>query len=601
MTDHPPPEPTDVEARLRAALRAVADRDPVAGDLDELRRRTDGQAFDGPRASTRSPRRRVQVLIAAVVALVVGAVGLVALRAGDDPDQGLTTDRPPATGWYLPEGLGTDWDLLDVYAFPNDATAGLRRYVLLGSGREVDQAVVVTEHLVTDPLSRPATLVPVDGTDGLFTMNDSRSAEASEPIVVALQGDRVLTVGGPDGTQDERLAIAERWRETDGLAIGPSPASGLRRLADVSWVSPATQLASAIGFDDQDLVAGAQVTVELRQRATGTGLRYRLSAPETGGRPTGVGLGDAGASAGLAPDERPERLDVDGARGPVWRSAVFGIEGADQLGPAAITVLLPAADVSINASADSSSDLSEEATADLEAAARELAGDLRPVGTTEWQEAVRQAVDDPDPALLAPTLADAPTPAPDMSTATTTTVPGASTTAQGGPPPGPTDGGPPPTGPPSDDADGTVPRVADPRVAEDRLFAFAIERSDASFAELPLAPTVEIGVDPTQGVPARRESRADLRDPGAWVVDLAGTDGPDDTASALDVLGETGGAAIAWPGTMDPGCPEPRGGDDPQVVTITGSSGDDCAEWFGVALRVVDGQITEVRLALPDA
>ena len=42
-------------------------------------------------------------------------------------------------------------------------------------------------------------------------------------------------------------------------------------------------------------------------------------------------------------------------------------------------------------------------------------------------------------------------------------------------------------------------------------------------------------------------------------------------------------------------------GDDPQVVTITGSSEDDCAEWFGVALRVVDGQITEVRLALPDA
>ncbi len=103
MTDTPPrPEPRDLEDRLRATLRAVADHEPVVGDVDELRRRAD-DVHAGPR------RRQALIPAAAAVVAVVVAVGVPALRTGgDDPDEGLTSDERPDL-LELPGAPGPVW------------------------------------------------------------------------------------------------------------------------------------------------------------------------------------------------------------------------------------------------------------------------------------------------------------------------------------------------------------------------------------------------------------------------------------------------------------------------------------------------------------
>jgi hypothetical protein len=88
----PTPLADPVEDRLRAALRAEADRRPVTPDLEGLRARGDRTVVDLDLSPRRNRARTVAV--AAVVALLAGTLGVLAVRGGGDDDEPVITERP---------------------------------------------------------------------------------------------------------------------------------------------------------------------------------------------------------------------------------------------------------------------------------------------------------------------------------------------------------------------------------------------------------------------------------------------------------------------------------------------------------------------------
>lgn len=124
---------TGAEARLTATLRAVADREPVADAFDELRRSGDGMVVSRPPPVRPGAGRARALAVAAVaVTLVASAAALVtARRAGDDQTQ--IAGAGEATGWYLPEGLGSEWELIEITALPYAAREVVRIVGLTGA------------------------------------------------------------------------------------------------------------------------------------------------------------------------------------------------------------------------------------------------------------------------------------------------------------------------------------------------------------------------------------------------------------------------------------------------------------------------------------
>jgi hypothetical protein len=130
-----------------------------------------------------------------------------------------------------------------------------------------------------------------------------------------------------------------------------------------------------------------------------------------------------------------------------------------------------------------------------------------------------------------------------------------------------------------------------------RLHAFALEPSDGTFADLPLADEVTFAFG-TDVVGSR--SAAELRQPASWRFDFppSAFAGP---FSALDALAATADISVT-PGVHDH-CtagpvPPPPGAEGLEQVSMVSTGDDSCLQWFAVDLFLRDGEIAFVRYDL---
>jgi hypothetical protein len=344
VSDDPTPLADPLAARLHATLTAEADRHPVTPDLEALRARGDRTVVD----LDLSPRRnRARLLaVAAVVALLAGVLGALAVRDRDDGEP-VITDDPPATGYYLP---GAGWKVQGISALPVLRPPGVERIVEYSTtaddvdtsapGLGVGSARVYVYRIEDDdPLDA---LAERAGLEGVRTVTRGEGDEAREYVLanvsvstdeppptpeeaaedggtlMATVDDRLLSIDwyGPVG-EDDAVALADRWWTSGGEAVALDPATGLTRLSDVTFpgVEPAT-VDEVLGSTGDEVL---QVLVAVEAPGGWTGA-YTLSVPDRV-VPTGFAGPEAGATAGLGPDEVGARLPAAiGGPAPAWES-----------------------------------------------------------------------------------------------------------------------------------------------------------------------------------------------------------------------------------------------------------------------------------------
>lgn len=358
MSDDTTPLADPVEARLRSALTAEADRHTVTPDFEGLRVRGDRTIVD----LDLSPRRnRARLLaVAAVVTLVVGALGVLAVQGGDDAEP-VITDEPPATGYYLP---GDGWTVTEIFGAPLIVLPGTERTVELGTPQlpgddptqpDLGSASIVVSR-ITDEDPDLIALAEGVGLEGIRTLTRGSGAEARDYVLanvsavtdgsgepppspeeaadeggtlLAAVDDLLLTIDwyGPVG-EDDAIDLADRWWTSGGAVVALDPATGLDRVADVTYpgVVP-TSVDEVIAFsaveNTDDLYADALLQVVVRVEApdgwTGT---YSLVAPDEV-RPTGFDDPEGGAAAGLTTEEVGAPLPAEvGGPMPAWESSV---------------------------------------------------------------------------------------------------------------------------------------------------------------------------------------------------------------------------------------------------------------------------------------
>lgn len=115
------------EQTLRRTLEAVASVDTeVDAEFADLMARLSGSPMQAPTPLSHvSGRPRRLALVAAAAALIIGVVAVAVASTRDRSDTNLATVPPaaPATGWYVPEGLGSDWTLESVSSDFRDVEA----------------------------------------------------------------------------------------------------------------------------------------------------------------------------------------------------------------------------------------------------------------------------------------------------------------------------------------------------------------------------------------------------------------------------------------------------------------------------------------------
>jgi len=542
-----------IEDRLRATLEAEADRHSVTPDLAGLRTRGDGNVVVDLRLPPRRNRARILAAAAVVAVLAVG-LGAVVTRSGDDGQPVITDSADAPTGWYLP---GPGWEITSVDAGGYPSSPGLVRSVLFMTDDPSGfPQASVDVYRTTDPDALAAALVP-DGVvqagadDRPYVVATRTGGSAPLVDLTATYDDLVLHVEawGPDGAG--AFILADQWTTSRGQSL-PSPEE-MRRLGDGSDPDAPAATPDAV-LAARDLAADAHLaltaTVDVRG-PDGRTASYTL-APTTRRRmPTGAGGSEEAATAGLAPGEVPRTF----------------ADAGSPLGPATAAWLLPDGSIVADLPAATLDVGPQEYDPDGETG-RALVGALRPVSADEWAAAVRAVEPNPDPALLSPTLAEAPVPdLTDDGSATTTMA---------------------------ETAPATIPEeTAIPTVL------LQIGRDDASLAHLADEVTVGFVGDTDADVVL---TGADRGDPDRWALELDGRWAHSGTASAIDRVQGAPGVTGVHPGPTDPQCLE-RGGDrgptDPAVVLVEPGDVGSCLDWFAVVVRVDDeGRITEVRLRL---
>lgn len=134
-----------------------------------------------------------------------------------------------------------------------------------------------------------------------------------------------------------------------------------------------------------------------------------------------------------------------------------------------------------------------------------------------------------------------------------------------------------------------------PRTSEEALVAavvaFAKDPGDDTFAALPLAPTVELGLGPEILV-ARRASS--LRQPSAWELDaevFRAYVGPFSSLDLLETLGAYDVTIGPHPHCASPPMPPPAGLEDLERISVQPRLGfqDSCLVWFSVDFFLGEG------------
>lgn len=382
-----------IEGRLRDALAAEAGRQVVEPDLATLWSRADepvGELVVPGRGS-----RSRFLVAAAVVGLLVAGVGVVAVR--DDGDQPVATgedDQPvdtdaTATGWYLP---GDGWEVTGMSTASRVEQPGLARTVLFlppdPTPNPFPQLTIevfrTTEReTLAQRLVRPAGGVAPSGEHG-YLITEAEGGSAPFVMLAAPRQDAVLSIQayGLDAAAVE--AIADQWWDSGGRAI-VTP-DGLTRVVDTTITTQPVTADEAVP-GGEEVLSGSSVGVEVRGPA-GQRSSYSLTAALPG-LPTGHESKESARAAGLSAAEAPQPIPTPVPGGRAWLTSAGSGAAAE----------LPGAAVTLNPSDDPTGTV-----------VRDLLAALRPVSAQRWRDAVNAVVESPDPALLAPTLTDAPVP-----------------------------------------------------------------------------------------------------------------------------------------------------------------------------------------------
>ena len=139
------------------------------------------------------------------------------------------------------------------------------------------------------------------------------------------------------------------------------------------------------------------------------------------------------------------------------------------------------------------------------------------------------------------------------------------------------------------------------RMAMDALIAFARAPSDATWAAVPLADSVGLGLGDT--LRARRSAR-ELREPAAWRLNIDLFRARAGTGSALDLIASEQGRLKVTHGphphcATSPPVPPPPQVSDLERVVVQPRNPDGCLDWWTVDAFVDDdGKIRAVTLDL---
>lgn len=392
----PPVDPEELRRTLRRHAESV---DVSDSPFDPSEETAFADSPERPRMGRPHPAR-VLTAAALIIVILASVSAVLAARSGDDPGQRVATDQTGRTGWYLPAGLGTEWELLDVRSSPAYAERGVARrasFVPDPGGAPAQLDVTVYAVPPTDPEAAAPWITMVRG-EGAAAYEAQVNRRPGDVTIRVRLGSRLLVLSSDRLSVDEMLTVSDRWWRTDGREIATDPSLGLSRGSDVTWSDPVAS--GSVGADGGPPLpaaenVGAEVYLEVRRHDSGAVVGYSLDVPgRRGARPTGVDAPDRGASAGLTPDEQPRQLELPGASGPVWEIR----QGNDIAPTPSLLGLFPDADVTIGSDEDSGSK-QVQAT---EAAA--LAEALRPATSQEWADAVTTIAPEPDPDLLSPRL-----------------------------------------------------------------------------------------------------------------------------------------------------------------------------------------------------
>lgn len=402
---------TPSEARLRSALRQVAEASPVVADLDRLR---DDAACDDlvlVDERARSPwGRRLLATAAAVVVLVAGALVLGG-QEGDDREDIVADDPVVPTGFYLPLAPDGRWELTEAMAYPSNTPPGDVRWAFFTSAdRTTLRGITATVSTVMPPApdlpSTPEREEVERGTGSdrrTYEVLTARGGEVTTYIrSEARGGDLILSLSGIDVEREALLAMVDRWWESDGSILSPDPSLGLIRSRDD--LQPQE--------DDQPSTAA---TVMLRVRGADGQVVVRMTLAPWRSVPHPAGLSeDGGEAVGLAEDERPQRLDVPDFDGRAW-----GWEGNPVVAP---RVVVEQGGVLIDLTAFDRPGSPRPATLDE---LLDLLSVLEPVSATRWADAIRGHEGGSD--VIAPDLASVTVPGgpgPEATTPSTPSSPG---------------------------------------------------------------------------------------------------------------------------------------------------------------------------------
>jgi hypothetical protein len=369
------------EQTLRRTLEAVAPVDTqLEADFADLMARLSGSPTQAPVHLAHDGRRPSRMaLVAAAAALVIGVAAVAVATARDRSGTNLATVPPaaPATGWYVPRGLGDDWILESVDSDFRDVEADgpscpCRTRVWVGPAGETsvvaydmggDRGMAADQ--VFDP-DEPVRDEPL-GTGVTATVGGYLRGDAA----LWLQGGRRWFVSGVGVSNDEILKAAR------ALASDPD--------------------AKAAPLEGFDLMATSEtpgglrsyhaVHVVLRNKKTGNRVAYVLAPPGRGEDPVNV----------LVPHRVPVNPELP------WGLA-YPADPEIDTGTDATRFLAhwPGADV--NANGDAS--FGEPTPPGTEREVRAVLGSLRSASAAEWDAFLQTATGevDQDPALDVPSL-----------------------------------------------------------------------------------------------------------------------------------------------------------------------------------------------------